>query len=149
MRAVIQRVKNASVSIDGSEYSSIGPGILAFVAVRPEDTDKDLDYLLSKIPNLRIFEDENGKMNLSVKDIGGEILIVSQFTLYGDCRHGRRPGFSRAGDPKEAELIYNKFVDRIKNEPVTVKTGKFQADMNVSLINDGPVTLLLDSEKVF
>lgn len=149
MRAVVQRVKNASVKIDDEITSEIGNGLLVFLGVKPDDTEIDRDYIINKVTNLRIFEDENGKMNLSVKDIDGEILVVSQFTLYGDCRKGRRPSFVRAGDPKEAEIVYNDFISHITREPLKVKTGVFQAEMDINLINDGPVTILLDSEKEF
>lgn len=149
MRAVIQRVNNASVIIEDQIYNSINKGLLVFLGVKPNDEDKDIDYIINKIINLRIFEDEKNKMNLSVKDIDGEILIISQFTLYGDCRHGRRPSFILAGSPEVAEVVYDKFIERILKEPLTIKTGQFQAQMNVKLENDGPVTMLLDSEKVF
>lgn len=149
MRAVVQRVNEASVSIDNEIVSKIGKGLLVFVGVKPDDTKTDRDYIINKVTNLRIFEDENGKMNLSVKDVDGEILIVSQFTLYGDCRKGRRPSFVRAGDPKEAEQVYNDFIEEILKEPLKIQTGVFQAEMDINLINDGPVTMLLDSEKEF
>lgn len=150
MRAVIQRVDGAEVNISGEEPVSLtGKGLLALVAVKPDDTQKDIEYIATKIANLRIFEDEEGKMNKSVIDIGGKVMVVPQFTLYGDCRKGRRPGFSRSGSPRETEPIFNTFVERIKKEPFDVLTGQFQADMKVNLCNDGPVTLLLDSEKVF
>lgn len=147
MRAVLQRVSEASVKIDSEIYNEISKGLLVFLAVKPDDTQEDINYIASKIVNLRIFEDENGKMNRSVKDVNGEILIVSQFTLYADCRKGRRPSFVKAGKPSEAEPVYNKFVEQIVTEPVTIKTGQFQAVMEVSLVNDGPVTVILDSEK--
>ena len=143
MRAVIQRVK-----INGESEQNIQKGLVVFLAVKPNDTIKDIEYIHSKIINLRIFDDKNGKMNLSVKDIGGSILLISQFTLYGDCRKGRRPSFIRSGSPSEAEPIYNRFVEHIITEPIHIETGLFQADMKVELINDGPVTILLDSEKI-
>ena len=148
MRAVIQRVIQASVDINNQTQKSIKKGLVVFLAVKPDDTLQDIEYIHSKIVNLRIFEDENGKMNLSVKDIGGSILLISQFTLYGDCRKGRRPSFIRSGSPSEAEPIYNRFVEHIITEPIHIETGLFQADMKVELINDGPVTILLDSEKI-
>ena len=148
MRAVIQRVSSASVNIENEITKSIGEGLVVFLAVKPDDTEKDIDYIHSKIVNLRIFEDKEGKMNLSVKDINGEILIISQFTLYGDCRKGRRPSFIRSGSPKEAEPIYNRFIEHIVTEPINIQTGTFQSYMQVSLVNDGPVTIILDSEKI-
>ncbi len=148
MRAVIQRVSEASVTIASETFNKINKGLLVFLAVKPDDTQEDIDYIISKIINLRIFEDQNGKMNLSVKDVYGEILIISQFTLYADCRKGRRPSFIKAGKPSEAEPIYNKFIEQILTEPITIKTGQFQAAMDVALINDGPVTVILDSEKL-
>lgn len=149
MRAVVQRVKKASININNAETTRIGPGLLVFLGVTPEDTQKDIDYISDKIQNLRVFEDEDGKMNLSALDKDLELLIVSQFTLYGDCRKGRRPSFIRAGNPKDAKLIYDDFIKEIKKSPLKVETGEFQADMQVELLNDGPVTLLLDSSKDF
>ncbi len=149
MRAVIQRVLEASVIIEGRAIASIGKGLLVFLGVGSNDTGKDIDYLAEKIVNLRIFEDENGKMNFSLMDTGGEALIVSQFTLFGDCRKGRRPSFTGCAPPKEAIEFYENFCSRVRQLGVSVKKGVFQADMKVSLINDGPVTLILDSEKRF
>lgn len=149
MRAVVQRVKSASVTIDNQKISEIKKGLLVFVGVTDDDSDLDIKYLSEKIINLRIFEDENEKMNLSLKDIEGELLIVSQFTLYGDCRKGRRPSFDKAGNPKETVIIYDKFVENCKAYDLTVKTGIFGADMLVSIENDGPATFLLDSKKLF
>ncbi|AEH45500.1 D-tyrosyl-tRNA(Tyr) deacylase [Thermodesulfatator indicus DSM 15286] len=149
MRAVIQRVKQASVTVEGQEVAAIGQGFLVLVGVSKEDTIKDIDYLARKIVNLRVFEDEKGKLNLSLKDISGEVLLVSNFTLYGDCRKGNRPSFAKAAPPELAEKLYLSLAEAIKAEGVPVKTGKFRAYMEISLINDGPVTLLLDSQKSF
>ncbi|MBQ7241448.1 MAG: D-tyrosyl-tRNA(Tyr) deacylase [Firmicutes bacterium] len=149
MRAVVQRVLNANVKIEGKVHAEIEKGLLVLLGVRPEDDEKAMEYMTDKLTNIRIFEDENGKMNKSVKDIGGEILIVPNFTLYGDARKGRRPGFTAAGSPAEAQKVFEKFVENIKGAGVPVKTGVFQADMNVNISNDGPVTILLDSDKLF
>ncbi len=145
MKAVIQRVKSAEVLIDGRVSGKIGKGLLVFLGVGKGDGESDLSYLTSKIPDLRIFEDEFGKFNLSLKERGGEMLVVSQFTLYGDCRKGRRPSFTDAEDPAAAKDLYDRFIARLKDEGVPVQTGEFQAKMEVHLVNDGPVTLLLDS----
>lgn len=147
MRAVIQRVKSAQVLVDGRLSGKIGKGLLVFVGVAKGDGENDLSYLTSKIPDLRIFEDQAEKFNLSLKEIGGEILVVSQFTLYGDCRKGRRPSFTEAEDPALARDLYERFVDRLRARDITVQTGEFQARMEVHLVNDGPVTLLLDSKR--
>ena len=149
MRTVIQRVSRAQVSIEGKIKGSIGKGLVVFVGIAAEDSQKDLQWLAEKIVHLRIFEDNSGKMNTSLTDIKGEVLIISQFTLYGDCRKGRRPGFSGAAPPLKAEPYYQQFVEEVKSKGIQVATGTFQADMQVELINDGPVTLLLDSEKKF
>lgn len=149
MRIVVQRVSRAQVSIDEMVTGAIQRGLLVFVGIRREDTEKDLQWLADKVIHLRIFEDEEGKMNKSLADIEGEMLIISQFTLYGDCRKGRRPGFSNAAPPLHAEPLYQQFIREIKNKGIKVATGTFQADMQVELVNDGPVTLLLDSEKTF
>lgn len=149
MRAILQRVSSASVSVDGEIIGKISSGILILLGVSKEDSEKDAIYLLEKTINLRIFEDELGKMNLSLLDIGGELLIVSQFTLYGDARKGRRPSFIKAALPLEANARYEYFVDEARKRVKRVKTGKFQAMMDVELVNDGPVTILLDSEKTF
>lgn len=149
MRTVIQRVSRAQVSIENKVKGSIGKGLVVFVGISPEDCQKDLQWLAEKIVHLRIFEDNAGKMNRSLTDIKGEVLIISQFTLYGDCRKGRRPGFSGAAPPLKAEPIYQQFVEEVKSKGIQVETGTFQAEMQVELINDGPVTLLLDSEKKF
>ena len=149
MRAVIQRVKSASVTVEGRVVSEIREGLLVFLGVAQEDTLADIDYMANKIANLRIFEDDQGRMNLSILDIGGEALVVSQFTLYGDCRKGRRPSFIAAARPEKADPLYQEFMDKISQLGVPVKAGIFQAMMDVELINDGPVTMLLDSNKLF
>ncbi|MBN1496345.1 MAG: D-tyrosyl-tRNA(Tyr) deacylase [Spirochaetes bacterium] len=149
MRAVIQRVREASVSVDGDEVASIGRGILVFAGLHESDTEKDLEYILGKIIGARIFDDNAGVMNLSVTDTGGEILLVSQFTLYGDLRRGKRPSYSAAMDPEKARDIFNGFVDRCRSLHERTQSGVFGADMKVSLVNDGPVTILLDSAKMF
>ena len=147
MRVVLQRASHASVEVDGVIAGSIGPGIVLFLGIAKLDSQQDADYLIRKVIHLRIFPDESGKMNRSVLDIGGAILVVSQFTLYGDCRKGRRPSFDRAALPDQAIHLYNYFVDALTTYGVAVQTGIFQAHMHVSLSNDGPVTLLLDSKK--
>ncbi|MHC4782844.1 MAG: D-aminoacyl-tRNA deacylase [Planctomycetota bacterium] len=147
MRAVVQRVGRASVTVDGSVTGSIERGLLVFLGVGKEDTQKDIDFIADKIVNLRIFECDEGKMNLSVKDIGGGILLISQFTLFGDCRKGRRPDFTAAGKPKMAKRIYEETIAAVKEKGITVETGVFAAHMDIDSINDGPVTLLLDSKK--
>ena len=149
MRAVIQRVKKGSVSVDGDIVGAIGPGLVVLIGVGAGDTVDDALYLAEKTANLRIFADAEDKMNLSVRDIKGEVLAISQFTLYADCRKGRRPGFSQAALPKEANLLYEKYVSCLKGMGLNVKTGIFQASMMVSIENDGPVTMLLDSKKTF
>ncbi len=149
MRAVIQRVKSASVTVEGAVVSEIRVGLLVFLGVAQEDTPADVDYMASKIANLRIFEDNEGRMNLSILDIGGEALVVSQFTLCGDCRKGRRPSFIAAARPEKADPLYQAFMDEISRLGVPVKAGVFQAMMDVELINDGPVTMMLDSNKLF
>ncbi|MCX7842671.1 MAG: D-aminoacyl-tRNA deacylase [Clostridia bacterium] len=149
MRAVVQRVSRAKVTAEGVATGEIGRGIAVLLGVGHEDTEKDIMYLADKIVNLRIFEDENGKMNISLLDIKGELLIVSQFTLYGDCRKGKRPSYDMAARPEIAEKIYNRFVEQCKGYGIKVETGKFQAMMSVEICNEGPVTLLLDSRKEF
>ena len=149
MRAVVQRVKKASVRIQQKTTGKINKGLVVLLGIHASDTSKELKWMVDKIIHLRIFEDENGKMNRSLTDIEGEVLIVSQFTLYGDCRKGRRPGYSTAAPPHIAEPLYLQFVEEMKNRQLHVATGTFQAEMEVELINDGPVTLLLDSEKTF
>ena len=149
MRAVVQRANRASVSVGGAVIAAIGPGLVVLLGIRASDTAADVAWLSEKIINLRIFEDPDGKMNISLADMGGEMLIVSQFTLYGDCRKGRRPGFSTAAPPEIAEPLYNRFIELVRESGIGVATGTFQAAMQVELVNDGPVTLLLDSEKNF
>jgi D-tyrosyl-tRNA(Tyr) deacylase len=149
MRAVLQRVSQADVQVDRRVTGAIKQGILVLLGVAQGDDDSDVDYLVDKMINLRIFEDSDGKMNLSLLQIGGKVLAVSQFTLLADCRKGRRPGFSAAAAPQEADALYQTFVARVRQRGVEVECGVFQADMQVSLINDGPVTLLLDSRKEF
>jgi len=149
MRAVIQRVREAGVAISGSLVGHIGQGLLIFLGVGEADTEADADYLAAKIPHLRIFPDEASKFNRSLLEVQGELLVVSQFTLWGDCRKGRRPSFSRAARPEEAERLYQYFVDQLKYKGISVDTGIFGEMMEVSLVNDGPVTLILDSDKVF
>ncbi len=149
MRAVVQRVSKAGVSVEGQEIGRIGKGIVVLLGVGLDDTEQDVEYLADKIVNLRIFEDENGKMNISLMDIKGELLIVSQFTLYGDCRKGKRPSYDKAARPERAKELYDKFVERCKLYGLKVESGKFQAEMMVEIFNDGPVTLLLDSGRNF
>ena len=148
MRAVIQRVTSASVSIGGEERASIARGFLVLLGVHVSDEKADADYIIKKISGLRVFEDGNGKMNLSLSDVGGELLIVSQFTLYGDARHGNRPSFIEAALPDKAIPLYEYTVKAL-SEKFKVETGEFGADMQVSLVNDGPVTILFDSKKLF
>ena len=149
MRAIIQRVKQASVEVEGEVVGRIGEGLLVLLGAGKNDTEEDAQYLAGKIMTLRIFEDTEGKMNLSVTDTDGEVLVVSQFTLYGDCRKGRRPSFDKAAPPELAEELYELFVREIKERGVKVETGKFRAMMDVHLVNSGPVTLMLDSKKLF
>ena len=149
MRLVIQRVSRASVTVDGEMVSSISKGLLVLVGVADDDTEADVKYLADKTANLRIFEDEAGKMNLSVSDIGGAVLAVSQFTLYGDCRKGRRPSFIKAARPEKAETLYEVYISSLADMGLETQTGVFQAHMNVELVNDGPVTILIDSKKTF
>lgn len=149
MRAVVQRVKRAAVTVEGELISEIDSGLLVFLGVGCDDTRSDIEYLADKIVNLRIFEDEAQKMNLSLKDSKGAMLVVSQFTLYGDCRRGRRPSFTAAAPPDMANRYYEEFIERVKNQGIDVRGGIFKADMDVDLVNDGPVTILLDSEKKF
>lgn len=149
MRAVVQRVASSSVTVDEQKISNIEKGLLVLLGVTHEDTSKDIDYLIEKIVNLRIFEDEDEKMNLSLKDINGELIVVSQFTLYGDCKKGRRPNFTGAAKPDLANNLYEEFIEKAKKQNINVGTGKFGAHMMVELVNDGPVTILIDSEKNF
>lgn len=146
MRAVIQRVKQSSVTIDNLIVSEIKKGLLVFLGIAKDDEIEDAGYLAEKLIHMRIFEDENGKMNRSLLDTGGEMLVVSQFTLLGNCSKGRRPSFIDAADPERANELYEIFTDNVNQKGITVKTGKFQAMMDVSLINDGPVTLIVESK---
>ena len=149
MRCVVQRVARASVTVEGQKIAAIGAGYLVLVGVEEGDTEADMIYCADKIAGLRIFEDENGKMNLSVADVGGEVLLVSQFTLLGDARHGRRPSFSAAARPEGADPLCQAMRQRLMDKGLPVQTGQFQAHMHVELLNDGPVTILLDSRKGF
>lgn len=149
MRAVVQRVTEASVQVHAKTVGAIAQGLMLLLGVEQGDTEADARYLAEKCAQIRIFEDEAGKMNLSVEEIGGSLLVVSQFTLLADCRKGRRPGFSRAALPESANSLYQHFVDLLRARGLTVATGVFQAEMQVHLINDGPVTMLLDSRKGF
>jgi D-tyrosyl-tRNA(Tyr) deacylase len=149
MRAVIQRVSSASVNVDQSVTGQIDQGLLVLLGVGQGDGQTDLDYIFRKTVGLRVFEDADGKMNLSLRDVGGQLLVVSQFTLYGDVRRGMRPGFGAAAAPEDANSLYLQFVQMAKDNGFDTQTGTFQADMQVTLVNDGPVTVLLDSKKLF
>jgi D-aminoacyl-tRNA deacylase len=149
MRAVIQRVSHAKVTVSGRTTGEIGLGLLVLLGVGREDTESDANYLAEKVTGLRIFEDEREKMNRSVVDVNGAVLAVSQFTLYGDVRRGKRPSFDAAAPPEHARLLYEKFVERIRTTGLRCETGQFQAMMQVELVNEGPVTILLDSRKEF
>jgi D-aminoacyl-tRNA deacylase len=149
MRAVIQRVSRASVKVDGEFTGEIGKGLLVLLGVARDDNEADVDYLSEKVAGLRIFEDDAGKMNLSVAGVGGAVLAVSQFTLFGDVRRGKRPSFDAAARPERAKLLYEYFVERIRAAGLHCKTGRFQEMMEVELVNSGPVTILLDSRKMF
>jgi D-tyrosyl-tRNA(Tyr) deacylase len=149
MRAVVQRVVRASVAVRDQITGEIGHGLVALIGVEVGDTEQDADYVAEKIQNLRIFEDDGEKMNLSLSEVGGAILAVSQFTLLGDTRDGRRPSFIAAARPEEADPLYQRVVNRWRAQGITVETGEFGARMTVSLVNDGPVTILLDSRKLF
>jgi len=146
MRAVIQRVDEAKVTVEGNVIGAVSKGLLVLIAVGMEDSPEDVLFLKRKILNLRIFEDSQGTMNRSLLEVGGELLIVSQFTLYGDCRKGNRPSYSRAAPPSRAHELYQELVRQIESERVSVRTGRFQAMMKVSLVNDGPVTIIVDSK---
>jgi|SRR5215510_14611026 len=149
MRAVVQRVSRCKVTVDGKVVGEIGAGLLVLLGVSKEDTEAAADYLVEKILGLRIFEDDAGKMNLSVLDKGDEVLVVSQFTLYGDVRRGKRPSFDAAARPEEARRLYEYLVQKVRAAGVRCETGEFQAMMDVELVNDGPVTIILDSDKLF
>jgi D-tyrosyl-tRNA(Tyr) deacylase len=149
MRAVVQRVTSSSVSVDGNVIGQIEQGFNVLIGISKEDTLEDLKYIKDKIINLRVFQDENDKMNLSLLDINGEILVISQFTLYGDCRKGRRPNFMEAQGGEEAKKLYEEFVKLLKTSDLKVECGEFGADMKVKIDNDGPVTILLDSKRNF
>ncbi|MBW1998081.1 MAG: D-tyrosyl-tRNA(Tyr) deacylase [Deltaproteobacteria bacterium] len=149
MRAVVQRVKGARVEVDGIKVGEIGVGLLVFLGIGEDDGERDSEYLSKKIATLRIFPDEGGRMNRSLLDIQGMVLVVSQFTLWGDCRKGRRPSFARAARPEKARKLYLHFMDGLREQGLTVESGRFQEMMEVHLVNDGPVTLLLDSSKTF
>ncbi len=149
MRLVVQRVKQASVRIQNETVGEIGPGLLIFLGVGQDDTEEDVGYLVEKVLHLRIFADRQGRLNLSLTDIHGSLMIVSQFTLWGDCRKGRRPSFSHSAPPEKAEPLYQLFIQKATEAGLTVAAGRFQELMEVYSINDGPVTLLLDSQKTF
>ena len=149
MRAVVQRVSRAQVAVQGEVTGRINRGIVVLLAVGKDDAESDADYIADKIVGLRIFEDENGKMNLAVSDIRGNILVVSQFTLYGDVRRGKRPSYDQAAPPQQARELYEYFVERIRATGLVCETGRFQETMQVELVNDGPVTIILDSAKTF
>lgn len=147
MRAVVQRVSQCQVTVEGEEIGRIGAGLLVLLGVQNGDAEKDANYLAEKISGLRVFEDDQGKMNLSLLETGGAMLIVSQFTLLGDCRKGKRPSFSEAAPPPQAMSLYERFCDLVRHKNIPVATGRFQADMQVTLTNSGPVTLILDSPR--
>ena len=149
MRAVVQRVSEAAVIVDGQTVGAIRQGLMVLLGVARGDTSRDAVYLAEKTCGLRIFEDQQGKMNRSVEDISGNVLVVSQFTLLGDCRKGRRPGFTEAAEPELADKLYEEYVELLRQRGITVATGVFRAEMKVGLVNDGPVTMLLDSRKQF
>lgn len=148
MRAVVQRVSEARVEVEGRRVGEIGPGLLILLAVSKTDTRRDAEYMADKVTGLRIFADEAGKMNRSIKETGGSLLVISQFTLYGDVRRGRRPGFDQAADPEQARVLYEYFLQAVRGRGVEVQTGVFQALMSVHLVNQGPVTIIVDSEAV-
>lgn len=149
MRSVVQRVKRASVIVNGETVGEISAGLLVLLAVGQDDQEEDVTWMVDKLVGLRIFEDEVGKLNRSVQDVGGDILMVSQFTLYGDCRSGKRPSFTTAAPPERAKALFERIIEATRSRGLKVETGVFQADMDVELINNGPVTLLLDSDKKF
>lgn len=149
MRAVLQRVTRAQVSVDGEVIGQIGPGLVVLLGVAQGDVQADVDWMAEKVIQLRLFEDAAGKTNLSTKDVAGGLLVISQFTLLADCRNGRRPSFTAAAPPEEANQLYEAFVAACRQSGLPVQTGKFRADMQVELVNDGPVTVMLDSKKTF
>lgn len=149
MRAVVQRVKSSKVEVDNKVIGEIGKGINLLVGISKEDTKEDIDYIVRKVLGMRIFEDEDERMNFSLQDIGGELLVISQFTLYGDCRKGKRPDFMKAQGGEKAVELYNELVEAFRKEIPNLQTGEFGEDMKVEIINDGPVTLLLESKKDF
>ncbi len=149
MRAVVQRVTGAKVSTEGEVIGKIQKGFMVLLGVGEDDNEDDIKYIADKIIGLRVFEDDNGKMNLSLQEVGGEVLLISQFTLYGDCRKGRRPSFDKAGKPEKARELYEKTIQYFRDKGVPIECGSFGADMQVELVNDGPVTLLLESKKQF
>lgn len=150
MRAIVQRVSQSCVMVDNKEVGNVNKGLMVLLGIDKKDTLKDMEYIAEKIVNLRIFDDASGKMNLSALDIGGELLIISQFTLFGDCRKGKRPSFTNAAPPEHAQKLYNALVRYVKDKyPIRVETGVFQAEMQLVVYNDGPVTILLDSNKLF
>ena len=147
MRVVVQRVESAGVEAGGAQISRIGAGMLVLLGIKADDTARDLKFLVDKVSGLRIFEDETGKMNISVSEAGGEALVVSQFTLYGDVRRGLRPSFTEAAGPREAEAMYEGFIEGLRARGIRTAAGKFQAEMKVRLVNNGPVTIIIDSRK--
>lgn len=147
MKAVVQRVKSAHVAVDNTIISNIGNGLMVLLGIQDGDTEREADFLVEKIIHLRIFEDDRGKMNLSLKDLKSELLVISQFTLVGDCKKGRRPSFTRAAAPDRANALYEYFIGRAIESGVVTKSGQFQANMDVSLVNQGPVTLVLDTRE--
>lgn len=149
MKVVLQRVREAGVAVDGQEIGHIGKGFLLLVGISDEDDQKKADQMMDKICKLRIFEDENGKTNLSLSDVEGEVMVISQFTLYADCRKGNRPGFTGAGQPDKAKALYEYMVEGFRQRVPVVQQGSFGADMKISLVNDGPFTLVLDSKELF
>ncbi len=149
MRAVVQRVSSASVIVDGEVVGRIGRGFVVLLAVAADDTQDDVVYMAQKVAGLRVLADDEGKMNRALAEVGGQVLVVTQFTLYGDCRRGRRPSFIDAAPPDRAEVLYRSFVAELKGQGIDVQTGRFQVHMDVALVNDGPVTLLVDSRKQF
>ncbi len=149
MRAVVQRISRAKVTVENEIVGQVGKGFLVLLGVSQDDTQDDVIFMAQKIAGLRVFRDTEGKMNLSLQDVGGQMLVVSQFTLYGDCRKGRRPSFVQAAPPEKADELYQSFVAEVRGQGIHVETGQFQADMDVELVNEGPVTLLIESNKEF